>query len=312
MKKNKNKKNGFTLVELLGTIVVLSIVLGIVGLTITNTIKKAKAKSYQVTINEIESYANDYLIENSNRLFFLTKKIKNEETNEEYLIEYQCVTVRNLIDYGYLNNNIEESKIKINNEVRTVSKNDYIYIERDYKTKAVNEVTYNGGDVGVCERAVQAQGDIYIAVAPAGWNTYKNITINYRINNVNDVNTVGNYTYIYSYNKNHEDGPEPNSETTRTLKATENNGTIIAKIMNGDTEIASASELIDDIDLIGPVIKEGNYSGNKTVRGKLIYPLVVTDEGIGANYVSFTADDITVKIGGITIPQNGTTENYSL
>ena len=41
--------------------------------------------------------------------------------------------VQNLIDYGYLDNNVVNSNIS---EKETVNKEDYIYIEKDINTKA--------------------------------------------------------------------------------------------------------------------------------------------------------------------------------
>ena len=124
-KENKNKK-GFTLIELLAAIVILGVIMTISGVVIMNAIKNSKEKSYKVTVNEVESNANNYLTENSDRLFFLTDNVNN--------FEYQCVTVQNLVDYGYLKDTITKSKV---NDNTNVDKKDYIYIVRNIKTKAI-------------------------------------------------------------------------------------------------------------------------------------------------------------------------------
>ena len=61
MKKLGSK--GFTLVELLATLVILSIVMGIGGLTITNIINKSKEKEYKLLIKEVKNAINEYYIE---------------------------------------------------------------------------------------------------------------------------------------------------------------------------------------------------------------------------------------------------------
>ena len=60
MKKMGNK--GFTLVELLVTLAVISMVLSITVYAVNNAIRKGKEKTYLTTINEIEKaiFNNDY------------------------------------------------------------------------------------------------------------------------------------------------------------------------------------------------------------------------------------------------------------
>ena len=61
---NKTNSKGFTLVELLAVISLLSIVSVITIWTFTNVIDNAKKKSYRVTINNIEKYSENYVLEN--------------------------------------------------------------------------------------------------------------------------------------------------------------------------------------------------------------------------------------------------------
>ena len=98
----KINKKGFTLVELLAVILLLGIIVSISIFTITSSIKKAREKSYQVTIKNIESQASNYLAENAGRLFF----VSNDDGKE-----FQCVTVQNLIDFGYLKDTVTDSLI---------------------------------------------------------------------------------------------------------------------------------------------------------------------------------------------------------
>ena len=57
--KNMNNK-GFTLVELVATILILGLIMGIGGYSITNLIQKNKQNSYELLINEIKEALNTY------------------------------------------------------------------------------------------------------------------------------------------------------------------------------------------------------------------------------------------------------------
>ena len=110
----EKEKKGFTLIELLAVIVVIALILGIVIYFAMNVIDKSKDNTYKVTVNEIEKNAGNYLSENSHRLSF----VKNKDNT----YEYQCVTVENLIDYGYLDISVTDSYI---DSVTKVNKNDF-------------------------------------------------------------------------------------------------------------------------------------------------------------------------------------------
>ena len=309
MSKDKKKKKGFTLIELLVAIVILGVIMTISGVVIMNAIKNSKEKSYIVTVNEIESNANNYLTENSDRLFFLTDNVNN--------YEYQCVTVQNLVDFGYLKDTIEKSKV---DDDTNVNKKDYVYIVRNINTKAIEKTVYvPKSDIetgNTCARAVLAQGDISFTVIPNDDNWYqsKDVVINYRIKNVNDLRTLNEYEYNYMYYGNSE--IKNNGGNAKTVKVT-SNGTMTANIMYGDTEITTGSINVGNIDTIKPVIAE-KYSGSNVVRKAVTIPLTFTDEEGGSkpNYDSFTKDDLIVTIGGNNITnfelKHGTYDNYTL
>ena len=69
--KKKNNIFGFTLTELLASILVLAIICSITIYTAVNVVKSSKEKSYQVTKNEVKKNANQYLTENNERLVFI-------------------------------------------------------------------------------------------------------------------------------------------------------------------------------------------------------------------------------------------------
>ena len=60
MKKNILNNKGFTLVELLATIAILALVMGIATFSITAIIKNSKEKNYQLLITNIKDAAETY------------------------------------------------------------------------------------------------------------------------------------------------------------------------------------------------------------------------------------------------------------
>lgn len=268
MKKNK----GFTLVELLAVIVILSLVVGITIYVYINAVNKSKENSYKVTINNIEKEASNYLTENKNRLFFITD---TDNPN----IEYQCLTIQNLIDYGYFQDDILESKVSKNKQV---SKDDYIYIERDKKTLTINKTKYLLDDeklMNTCNVAIAAEGDISFSASPSldTWSKSKEITINYKIKNLNDLNTFNDYSYGYSFN---DIDSETNKENTKKFKI-DNNGKISASIYNKDGKaIKTVNLLISTIDNDKPSIKINPGSDSKYTKSKNVR-VVLNDNGSG-------------------------------
>ena len=135
----KKSNHGFTLVELLAVIAILGIVVSITIFVGINAVNKAKEKSYNTTINNIERMAGTYLEENGDRLFYISS---NDNVNE-----YQCITIENLIDGGYFKEDVLNSLVSKDHKV---NKSDYIYLERNSATKSVVKNVYvlNGEDNG--------------------------------------------------------------------------------------------------------------------------------------------------------------------
>lgn len=314
----KIKKKGFTLVELLATILVLGVVLSITIYVVYSSLARTKNGTYEVTIKNIERSASAYLQENSDRLFFVTDSLKT--------LEYQCVTVQNLIDYGYLDGNVTDSKISEN---KTANKADYIYVERNIKTKAIDKTIYvddaNNEYADTCEVAVRALGDIALISEPSliEWSRSKNIRITYRLKNINDVNTLNKYKYLYNYAvsdaivDNGSVVPDNLGAISRIVTVNKD-GKVSAEITLGSDKIASESLDVGKIDRVGPVVSLGNYTGSKNIRHSVTIPLKLTDYGIGTDYSTFTKDDIKVFVGSnevtnIELSQlKDNDENYNL
>ena len=289
----RNNQKGFTLVELLATIVVLSIVVSLTIYTALNIIGNAKEKSYKVTISNIESNASNYLLENKDKLNFVSS---NENT------EYQCITVKNLIDYGYLNDNITKSKV---NEIDTVKLDRYVYVERNSTTKAITKVVYlmNNKYDQLCKTSIKSKANITFSSNPGfdTWSKTKDVTITYGLSNVGT--GLSGYTYNYNYTKNStpKNGNGSFNQFTEVKTTNVNgNGTLLAEIKFNDESVITSSKEITKIDTVGPVIALNSNETN-IVKATVTIPLKVTDVGSGINQDSFTKEDVLVKIGGNTI-----------
>ena len=117
-------KKGFTLIELLATIIILSIIFTITISVVNVAVNKAKKKSQELTIQNIEKQAINYISEEMNQSIW-TENSAN--TNSEY----QCITIQNLIDAGYL----KQSDIEKNKDI--ISSKMYIEVIRNKKTKVI-------------------------------------------------------------------------------------------------------------------------------------------------------------------------------
>ena len=173
----------------------------------------------------------------------------------------------------------------------------------------------------LCGGVIKGSGNIIFTANPDfdEWSKYKDVTITYKIVNLNNQQTIDKYTYEYNYDANHtynkDEDTFNNNIKTKKIRVLDN-GTLSARINLDNKEFDSNSININRIDITKPVIKLGNYTGSKTVRSSVTIPLIVTDVGSGVNYESFTKDDIIVKVGNDIIDTyeltHGENEKYNL
>lgn len=90
----KLNKKGFTLVELIATIVVLALVVSIGAYAITNIINSAKEKNYELLIKNIIDASETYY-----------QECKYKYSNNSGITCNDNVTLQDLVNYGYLKGN---------------------------------------------------------------------------------------------------------------------------------------------------------------------------------------------------------------
>lgn len=272
-KMKKLDRKGFTLVELLATIVILSLVVSLTVFIAIRVINNTRDKSYEVTINNIINDVDSYLLENSDRLPYI----------EADGIEYQCVTIKNLIDAGYFKNDIYESEYA---KDKNVSANNYVYIERDSSKTITKKIFLSEDDKGTsdkglyfdrCDGAYGGSSSITFNVSPTSWSKEKEVEIKYVLNNLNDLSTINDYSYGYSFNGLDS---EIDNENVKKFKV-DNNGELIASIYNKNGNVIKRVKLsISMIDNDKPAIKINPDSDSKYTKSKNVR-VVLNDSGSG-------------------------------
>ncbi len=77
-------KNGFTLIEILGIIILLSVLSLIVYPVINSTINNSKKELYNKQISELERHTKSWITENANSLSFVQGYTRNVTFQELY------------------------------------------------------------------------------------------------------------------------------------------------------------------------------------------------------------------------------------
>ena len=264
--KKKNDR-GFTLIELLAVISILALVLSITMYSVTSIIRNAKGKTYLTTINEIEKAASNYITENSSELLFISDDDNTTET--------QCVSVQDLIDYAFLDNNVINSNVT---EDKKVNIGDYIYVERNKTTKTIEKNVYIYDEKtsinSICEATVIAGADINFEVNPKGWSREKNVKITYRVKTNSSFHDI-KYGYKYISNSGNDIIPYSSDNVNLKNVTVSEKGTMYADILYEDNK-TDGTKVIDKFDTSGPKISL--YSDEKKyIRKKVTIPLSIKD-----------------------------------
>ena len=98
------KRKGFTLIELIAVIAVLSIIMVIGGTIVTKIISNSKEQSLVTTKNNILTTARVYIEDYSKEIKWTTNVEEGVITDEKYI----CVSIEELINKGLLKNDIKD------------------------------------------------------------------------------------------------------------------------------------------------------------------------------------------------------------
>ena len=122
----KLNRNGFTLVELIATIVVLAVVMGIGSYAITGLIQRSKEKDYELLIKEVNNAVESYYIE--------CKYVNNNCSYE--------IKLGDLVKYGFLKGNSTDNDMGLVNPKDNVDISScnirYTYSNGKISVQAVN------------------------------------------------------------------------------------------------------------------------------------------------------------------------------
>ena len=272
------KKNGFTLVELLSTVVILGVVLSVTVYIVMKNINKAKDNAELITYNNIKDISKIYTDEVASYW-----NIKDD-------YEYSCISLGDMIEIGYF----DENTINKNDKL---SKDTMLKVIRDKDSKVVKETSFSFEDSILPDVDCGYQSSISISTDNKGkkvktTNTkilYNGLNDNYyRYFYISefDENTVTTNDIVYSCEgigncsndtvNNLESGHWYLASNDLVRLSVKSNGTISAFINYNSDNVAEAIKNIDFIDNTPPVIslsvnKIGSYNGNiPSTKGELI------------------------------------------
>ena len=274
------KKNGFTLVELLSTIVILGIVFSVAVYLVVKNISDAKNNAKLITYNNIKSIARVY----------------NDEVSSYWNIqgnyEYSCISLGNMIELDYFDENIIN-----NNDDPNLNNNTMLKVIRDKDSKVIKETSFSFEDSILPDVDCGYQANVSISTDNKGkkvktTNTkiiYSGSNGNYyRYFNLSGFNentiTTNDVVYVCAGIGSCSNDAVSNLESGYWYLASsdvvrlnvKSNGVISAFINSNGENVADATKNIDFIDNIPPVIslnvyKIGSYEGNSPkTKGEFI------------------------------------------
>ncbi len=276
-----NSKKGFTLVELLGVLVVLGLISVIIVPKVIDSITTSKEAAYQTQVETIENAAKKYGI--SNDLLY------PKEGEKKYIAVKDLIAVGELSDKEIIN---PKTGNKMNGYVLVEYNSGYQQYEYTY----VEEVD---------ENTLGAMGPTYEVKDPTKWTTSKNVTIIY---------PKGNDKYEYEYkilagivdiNGQEYKGETDWIATTELRKniTFKTNGSLIARVKNKDEYVNGSTLNVGYIDNTAPSAALG-YDKNTLTTNKIVLVATCTDNESGISKYLF-------KLGNGNWIDNGTSNKYT-
>ena len=280
-----SSKKGFTLVELLGVLVVLGLISVIIVPKVIDSITTSKESAYQTQVETIENAAKKYGI--SNDLLY------PKEGEKKYIAVKDLIAVGELSDKEIIN---PKTGNKMNGYVLVEYNSDYQQYEYTY----VEEIDKN---------TLGAMGPTYEVKDPTKWTTSKNVTIIYPKGN-------GKYEYEFTfkgiveiggheYNYTEQDWKEKWISTPELRKniTFKTKGSLIARVKNKDEYINGSTLEIEKIDNTAPSAVLG-YDKNTLTTNKIDLVATCTDDESGISKYLF-------KLGNGNWIDNGTSNKYT-
>ena len=137
---------GFTLVELLATVIILSLITGIGIVSYTSYLKNTKSKTEEVFKNNVSDYIDAFISANTNKLTDDTLVGNNVYTQkyDDHSITFQDIIDDNIIIPGDLMNSANKKTCSINTNITIYRDNNYVYcyiVELDCLDSSDNRLT---------------------------------------------------------------------------------------------------------------------------------------------------------------------------
>ena len=132
-------KKGFTIIELLAVIVIMSIVLVIAIPNSIQAYKKTKLKSEQTFVERISQVVDSYVTLNTDSILFSSigeEKTKNEGDDRVVTVYRETISFQQLIDEkliqtkDYINPNNKNVQCSSNAEIEIYKDSDFVYCHR--------------------------------------------------------------------------------------------------------------------------------------------------------------------------------------
>lgn len=137
---------GFTLVELLATIIILGIITGISVMSYTSYLNNAKTKTEDVFKKNISDYIDAFISSNTNKLTdnnLVGNNVYSQKYNN-HSITFQDIIDNNIIIPSNLKNSANEKTCSINTNITVYRDNNYVYcfvVELDCLNTNDNKLT---------------------------------------------------------------------------------------------------------------------------------------------------------------------------